>query len=198
MPSKSPDAILLHYANQLICQSSYSQAKFIHDLLLPALIDAGLEKPEEHKTADEYEVWRSAKVRQINSILNGHTNVPLRWLWCWLDVLPAPYGDNARKEFLAQGDLLDINLNGMTGRTTNRADLPQLFREVADVMEAGAAVAADGKYDSNDDPEQLKALGNEITDVMERCLSELFAISQAVDLTGTRGGVIVQMCKPTK
>lgn len=195
---KSPDAILLHYANQFITQSSYSQAKFIHDLLLPALIDAGLEKPEDHKTADEYETWRSAKVRQINSILNGHTNVPMRWLWCWLKSLPEPYGPDARRELLAQGGLMDINMSGMAGRITNRADLPQLFREVADVMEAAAVVAADGKYDSNDDPKQLRSLGDELTDVIELCLAELFAINQAADLSGTRGGVIIQMCKSTK
>jgi len=198
MLHKSPDSVLLHYANQFLAQSSYSQAKFIHDLLLPALIDAGLEKPEDHKTADEYESWRVAKVRQINSILHGHTNIPLRWLWVWLDVLPAPYGVDARKDLLAQGGLLDITLAGLNGKVTNRADLPQLFREMADVMDAGAAVAADGKYDSNDDPKQLRSLGDELTDVVELCLAELFAINQAADLSGTRGGVIVQMCKPTK
>ena len=195
---KSPDAILLHYANQFIANSSYSQSKFIHDLLLPALIDAGLEKPEEHKTADEYETWRSAKVRHINGILNGHTNVPLRWLWCWLEVLPEPYGPDARKELLSQANLLDISLAGLNGKVTNRADLPKLFREVADVMEAGAAVAADGRYDQHDSPEQLRTLSDELTDVIELCLVELFAINQAVDLSGTRGGVIVEMCKSTK
>ncbi|MBE4177993.1 hypothetical protein HJ001_22990 [Vibrio parahaemolyticus] len=189
---KSPDAILLHYANQFIANSSYSQSKFIHDLLLPALIDAGLEQPEEHKTADEYETWRSAKVRHINGILNGHTNVPLRWLWCWLEVLPEPYGPDARKELLSQANLLDISLAGLNGKVTNRADLPKLFREVADVMEAGAAVAADGRYDQHDSPEQLRTLSDEL------CLVELFAINQAVDLSGTRGGVIVEMCKSTK
>lgn len=198
MPNKSPDSILLHHANQFIAQSSYSQAKFIHDLILPALIDAGLEKLEDHKTADEYETWRSSKVRHINGILNGHTNLPLRWLWVWLDVLPSPYGPAARKELLAQGGLLDITLAGLNGKVTNRADLPQLFREMADVMDAGAAVAADGKYDSNDDPKQLHSLGDELTDVVELCLAELFAINQAADLSGTRGSVIVQMCKSTK
>ncbi|MDW2121637.1 hypothetical protein R7R25_23785 [Vibrio sp. 2026] len=198
MMKKSPDVILLHYANQFIANSSYSQSKFIHDLLLPALIDAGLEKPEEHKTADEYETWRSAKVRHINGILNGHTNVPLRWLWCWLEVLPEPYGQDARKELLSQANLLDISLAGLNGKVTNRADLPKLFREVADVMEAGAAVAADGRYDQHDSPEQLRTLSDELTDVIELCLVELFAINQAVDLSGTRGGVIVEMCKSTK
>ncbi|HAV1510724.1 TPA: hypothetical protein JG810_004490 [Vibrio parahaemolyticus] len=167
-------------------------------MLLPALIDAGLEKPEEHKTADEYETWRSAKVRHINGILNGHTNVPLRWLWCWLEVLPEPYGPDARKELLSQANLLDISLAGLNGKVTNRADLPKLFREVADVMEAGAAVAADGRYDQHDSPEQLRTLSDELTDVIELCLVELFAINQAVDLSGTRGGVIVEMCKSTK
>lgn len=195
---KSPDAILLHYANQFIAQSSYSQSKFIHDLLLPALIDEGLEKPEDHKTADEYETWRSSKVRHINSILNGHTNVPLRWLWCWLDVLPAPYGPAARKELLAQGKVLDITLSSLNGKVTNRSDLASLFREVADVMEAGAKVAADGRYDRHDDDEQLRVLSDELTDVIELCMVELFSINQAVDLSGTRGGVIVDMCNSTK
>lgn len=194
---KSPDAILLHHANQFIAQSSYSQAKFIHDLLLPALIDAGLEKPEDHKTADEYETWRSAKVRHINGILNGHTNVPLRWLWCWLDVLPAPYGAAARKELLAQGNLMDISLPAMNHLIPG-ADLPQLFREVADVMTAGALVAADGKYDHNDAPEQLRTLSDELADVIEKSLAELLALEKVVDLTDTRGGMFVQMCKSTK
>jgi len=195
---KSPDAILLHHANEFIAQSSYSQAKFIHELLLPALVSKGLEKPEEHKTADEYITWHSAKVRQVNGILNGNTNVPMRWLWAWLEVLPEPYGSNARKELLSQGGVLDISLSGMVNNITNKADLPQLFREVADVMEAGAIVAADGKYDANDDPDQLRVLSDELTDVVELCLAQLFLINQTVDLSDTRGGVIVQMCKSTK
>lgn len=195
---KSPDGILLHYANQFIAQSSYSQAKFIHDLLLPALIEAGLEKPEDHKTADEYETWRSAKVRQINGILNGHTNMPLRWVWCWLDVLPAPYGPEARKEFLAQADLLGISLAGVIHGKSNIANLPQIFREVADVMDAGALVAADGVYDDKDDTEQLKKLSNELADVIEHCMRELFALRAATDISDTRGGKIVKMCESTK
>lgn len=195
---KSPESILLDAANQFIANSSYSQSKFIHDLLLPALVEEGLEEPGEYKTGDEYEAWRIAKVRQMNGILNGHTNVPLRWVWCWLDVLPEPYGSDARKEFLSQAHVLNISLSGFNGRLTNRADLPKLFREVADVMEAGAEVAADGRYDRNDDPEQLKTLGSELTDVIELCLAEIFAINQAVDLSGTRGGLIVEMCKSTK
>jgi hypothetical protein len=198
MQHKSPEDVLLHHARQLIANSSYSQAKFIHDLLLPALIDAGLEKPEDHRTADEYESWRSAKVRQMNSIINGHTNLPLRWLWVWLDVLPEPYGAAARKEVLAQGGALSVDLSCLEGRTTNRSDLPRLFREVADVMEAGADVAADGKYDHKDDCEELQALGNELTDVIELCVAELLAVNQATDLSGTRAGVIVKMFKSTK
>ncbi|HGS4463237.1 TPA: hypothetical protein ACMDND_003145 [Vibrio metschnikovii] len=195
---QSPDAVLLHYANQFIANSSYSQSKFIHNLLLPALEEAGLEQPGEYKTGDEYDAWRSSKVRHINGILNGHTNLPLRWLWCWMSVLPEPYGSKARKELFAQANVLDVCLSSLSGKVTNRADLPLLLREMADVMEAGSAVAADGKYDSHDSPEQLIALSNELTDVVERCVVELFSINQAVDLSGTRGGVIVEMCKSTK
>ncbi|MGI2068129.1 hypothetical protein [Shewanella glacialipiscicola] len=191
----SPDYILLSYANKFIANSSFSQAKFIHDLLLPALIEAGLEKPEDHKTADEYESWRSAKVRQINGILNGHTNMPLRWVWCWLDVLPAPYGPEARKEFLSQANLVGISLAGVINGKSNIANLPQIFREVADVMDAGALVAADGVYNEKDDPEQLKKLSNELADVIEHCMRELFALSAATDISDTRGGKIVKMCE---
>lgn len=191
----SPDNVLLNYANKFIANSSFSQAKFIHDLLLPALIEAGLEKPEDHKTADEYESWRSAKVRQLNAILNGHTNMPLRWVWCWLDVLPAPYGPEARKEFLSQANLVGISLAGVTNGKSNMANLPQIFREVADVMDAGALVAADGVYDHKDDPEQLKKLSNELADVIEHCMRELFALSAATDISDTRGGKIVKMCE---
>ncbi|MCS6272601.1 hypothetical protein G3489_23355 [Shewanella baltica] len=191
----SPDNILLIYANKFIANSSFSQAKFIHDLLLPALIEAGLEKPEDHKTADEYESWRSAKVRQINGILNGHTNMPLRWVWCWLDVLPAPYGPEARKEFLSQANLVGISLAGVINGKSNIANLPQIFREVADVMDAGALVAADGVYNDKDDPEQLKKLSNELADVIEHCMRELFALNAATDISATRGGKIVKMCE---
>jgi hypothetical protein len=191
----SPDNILLSYANKFIANSSFSQAKFIHDLLLPALIEAGLEKPEDHKTADEYESWRSAKVRQINAILNGHTNMPLRWVWCWLDVLPAPYGPEARKEFLSQANLVGISLAGVINGKSNMANLPQIFREVADVMDAGALVASDGVYDHKDEPEQLKKLSNELADVIEHCMRELFALNAATDISDTRGGKIVKMCE---
>lgn len=199
--NSSPDEVLLKHTNQFIAQSSFSQAKFVHDLLLPALIDAELEQPDDYKTAEDYEKWRSAKVRQINSILNGHTKIPLRWLWCWLDVLPSPYGDAARKELFAQGNALDISIQAIgavKAKKSARADIPKLIREMADVMEASAVVAADGQYDDDDSPTQLRCLADEITDVIELCLTELLSINEASDLSGTRAGVIVEMCKTTK
>lgn len=190
----SPEAILLKYANDFIAQSNFSQAKFIHELLLPALIECGLEKPGDYTTGDEYENWRISKVRQMNAILRGHTNLPMRWMWVWLDVLPAPYGPSARKELLAQGSVLDVSID-CSKQSAKRADLAQLFREVADVMEAGAVVAADGKYDANDSPEQLLSLSNELTDVVELCVGELHAIGEVIDLSGKRGGVVVKIHK---
>ncbi len=195
---KSPEQILLEQARSLIANSNMSQANFIHDLLLPQLIEEGLEKPEDHKTADEYETWRSAKVRQINSIINGHTNVPLRWLWVWLKVLPKPYGPAARKEILSQAGVLDISLAGINAPSAKRSDLPNLFREVADVMEKGAVVAADGIYDHTDDPRALMDLSNELMDVLELCINEIYCIDKAVSLAGTRAGVVVSMLKSTK
>lgn len=195
MISNSPEAILLDHANKFIANSNYSQSMFIHTLLLPSLINSKLEKPEDHKTGDEYLAWHTAKIRQVNSILNGHTRLPARWLWVWLDVLPEPYGSDARKELFAQGDSLDVSLSGLNVNESASADLPTLMREMADVLQAGSLVAADGKYDSNDDPEELKKLSNELTDVMEHCLSQILSINKAVDLSGTRAGVIVKSYK---
>jgi len=155
--NKSPQQVLLEQTNLLIANSNISQAKFVHDLLLPTLIDAGLEEPDDHKTADEYEKWRAAKVRQINSILNGNTNIPLSWLWCWVDVLPNPYKAYARQEILALGGQLSVNSEGISNLVSggsHRTTLPSLFREVADVMEAAAEVVSDGVIDHNDDPEK--------------------------------------------
>lgn len=200
-----PDQILLHHTNQLISQSSLSQSNFVHELLLPALTKAGLEKQDDHRTADEYSAWHSAKVRQVNSILNGNTNIPLRWLWCWLEVLPEPYGSAARKELLAQGGVLDVSVEDVSGQlvidmdqVTNKADIPTFMREAADVMTAAASVAADGVYDSNDDPEQLKALADELSDVVTNAMTQLASIGQVVDLSGGRANAIVQMLKTTK
>lgn len=190
----APDEIVLRHTKDLIANSNYSQAKFVHDLLLPALLEKGLESSTDHRTADEYEYWRSAKVRQINNIINQNTNLPLRWLWVWLDVLPEPYGSRARKEFLASGGVSDISLD-VPVEKVGKADLPNIFREIADVMEAGAIVAADGRYDSQDDPEQLLKLSNELTDVIEAAANELIAIDKARSLKGSRAGVVVQMVK---
>ena len=195
--NKTPDEILLHHAEQYLKQGCTSQAKFVHEDLLPSLIKAGIEKQEDHKTADEYEKWHSAKVRQINSILNRKTNMPMSWMWCWLDALPAPYGTEARAELLAQGGVMAVTLPRRRAMQ-KRADLPQLFREVSDVMEAGAVVAADGKYDAGDDPGQLVTLASELTDVVQHCVGEMLAVAEAVDLSGTRAYPIVQMCKATK
>lgn len=205
MLNNSPDQILLHYTNQLIAQSNFSQSNFVHELLLPALIKAGLEKQEDHRTADEYLKWHTGKIRQINGILNGNFNIPLRWLWCWMNVLPEPYGSSARKELLAQGGILDVSVADVSGQlvidmdqATNAADLPTFMRETADVLAAGAAVAADGVYDSNDDPEQLKALADELTDVISHSITQLMAINKVVDLSVGRASAIVQMLKTTK
>jgi len=186
------DQILLDETHSFIQHSNYSQAKFVHDLLLPALVESGLEQPVAHKTADEYEAWRSGKVRNINNILNQKTNFPLKWLWVWLAVLPAPYGPNARKHILALGGAADVS-PGLSLCGPSNSDLPGLLREAADVLAAGAVVAADGKYDSNDSPEELHTLSNEITDVIEAALAELAKIDQAVSLDGRRGGVVLKL-----
>ncbi len=196
MLHNSPDEILLYYANQMIANSSCSQSKFVHELLLPALTESGVVEDDEPKTAEDYEKWRSAKVRQINSVLNGKTKIPLCWLWPWLDVLPEPYGSKARKDFFAQAGVMDVSPVDMEV-AEYKADLPSLFREVADVMSAGSGVAADGKYDSDDSPEELLALANEIVDVVEVSFKQLLALSAAVDLTNERASIFVQMFIPT-
>lgn len=205
MSANAPDYILLHHTNQLIAQSNLSQSNFVHELLLPALIKAGLEKQDDHRTAAEYLKWHTSKIRQINGILNGHTNIPLRWLWCWLEVLPEPYGVDARKGLLAQGGVLDVSVENVSGQlevdlnqVTNKADLPSFMREVADVMAAGASVAADGVYDSDDNPKELRALAEELSDVVSNSVTQLMAISKVVDLTDCRASALVQMLKSTK
>ena len=205
MINNSPDHILLHYTNQLIAQSNLSQSNFVHELLLPALIKAGLEKQEDHRTADEYLKWHTSKIRQVNGILNGHINIPLRWLWCWLEVLPEPYGSAARKELLAQGGIVDVSVGDVSGQlvididqVTNKADIPTFMREAADVMAASAAVAADGVYDGKDNPEELKTLADELSDVISHAMTELAAIGKVVDLSGGRANGIVQMLNSTK
>lgn len=193
----SPDTVLLHYTKEFLAKSSFSQATFLHDKLLPALAEAGIEQPEEHTVADEYETWRANRVRYMNSILNGRHAVPARWIWVWLNVLPAPYGIDARAELLALGNVLEISGQFPTDNN-NRADLAGIMREMADVMEAGAAVAADGIYDNQDDKTKLQKLADELTDVITCCASEIAAIGKVVPLDGRRSSPIAQMCKPTK
>lgn len=193
--TKAPDQILLEVTNDFLSNSSYSQAQFAHELLLPRLTEAGIEKQESHRTADEYGKWRSSKVRQMSSILKGKVNVPLRWVWAWLDVLPEPYGTEAKNEFLAAGGVMNIALGLVREAKENKASLPDLMREVADCMEKGALVAADGVYDDQDEPSQLISLADEFSDVIQLCLGEVLKISNVVDLSNNRSGAIVKMCK---
>lgn len=193
--NKAPDLVLLDCTKEFLSNSSYSQAQFTHELLLPRLIEVGIEKQEDHKTADEYEAWRSAKVRQMNGILNGHTNVPLRWIWAWIEVLPEPYGTKTKNEFLSSGGVMNIALGRLSDSNDRKANLPDLMREVADCMEKGVVVAADGMYDEKDDPKQLVELADEFSDVVQLCLGEILKISNVVDLSNNRSGTIVKMCK---
>lgn len=184
----SPDEILLRFANKYISNSNVSQSNFIHDKLLPSLTDNGIEKPVDHKTADEYLAWRSAKVKQINSVLNGKTNLPLKWLWCWIDVLPEPYRSDARKELFAQTGVLDVSVPQGNGD----ANIPKFIREASDVMTASSEVAADGKYDKKDDPVKLLKLADELSDVVNQTITEILSIGKTINLTGTAAGIIEQ------
>jgi hypothetical protein len=191
----SIESVLLAQTNGLIANSNISQASFVHELLLPGLINAGLEQQGQYHTAAEYEKWHGNKVRQINNVLNKKTNVPARWVTVWLSVLPAPYGPAARKQILNLMGALDLpNLSSLSKQSEN-ADLASLLREVADVMEAGAGAAADGKYDSNDDPGSLRKLSDELVDVLEHSIGQLFAIGQAVDLQDERAGLVLKAVK---
>ncbi|MEZ9525696.1 hypothetical protein [Enterovibrio norvegicus] len=188
------ESVLLHHTKAMIANSSLSQSAFICELLFPALTKHGIEKPDEYRTADEYDAWVAAKRRQLSSIMNGHTNVPAKWVNVWMECLPVPYGPAARADLLAVMGVMDISLQPLSGGITKRSSLPALLRETAQVLDASADVMADGQYDENDDPDALNNTADELLDVIELCLCEVMKINQVTPLKG-RAAVIKQLFK---
>lgn len=191
-PDNSIEKILLVKTNEFIANSNASQSSFIHELLFPALTRSGLEQPGQYHTSDEYLTWQSTKVRHINRVVTGKTNVPARWVNVWLSVLPAPYNTDARQQILGLMGALDLPDLSEMPIPAAPANIAKLLREVADVMMVGAAAAADGVYDEKDDPEELKNLSNELVDVIEASISEILAINRVVDLTDTRANLVIK------
>lgn len=194
------EQILLKHTQAFILNSQYSQSVFSSDILFPALETAGLEKLPQYQTTKEYTLWCQNKTRQMSGILNGNTNVPARWVNVWLSVLPAPYGVSARQEALALFGALNLPDFSALAIPANSADLASLFVEVADVMRKGAQSCADGKYDENDDPQELLDLSNELVDVLEHTIGQILAISQVVNLKDSRAGLVIKALgdKPTR
>lgn len=192
---KLPDDILLDATNSYLSHSSCSQAKFIHDLLMPALVEQGIETAGEYTTAEEYDKWRSTQTKAINTMLNHNRHVPVRWLKVWLDVLPDPYCSEARSELMATLGVVDVQLPSLGDDGGTRADLAGILRQVADMMEAGAVPAADGRYDQKDSTADLIRLANELTEGVSGMLREIVAISHAADLSETPAGIVLQKLK---
>lgn len=108
------DQIIIRETIDWLNTSSWTIDRFASDLLLPALMAAGIEEPkQELNDFDSYARWKNAKGQQIGRILRNAQPFPLAWKWVWLECLPSERQNKARKELFALAGALDINLAQM-------------------------------------------------------------------------------------
>ncbi|MGI0120261.1 hypothetical protein [Zooshikella sp. RANM57] len=184
---KTEDAIIIGYTALWFSESSWSVERFASELFVPALVEQGLVDDHPPVDANGYERWRRSKGIQIGRILGGKQNFPLKWKWSWIQCLPEKYQILCRKDLLALAGVLDIPLPPVStsGTSSAKANLSGLIREFSEVIDSSAP-ALDGCYDHLDDKNVSIQFVNELTDLIEICISEINAVCRGTGVSGSR------------
>ncbi|MFG1487619.1 hypothetical protein ABMA58_00045 [Oceanospirillum sp. HFRX-1_2] len=172
---KDEAEVLIYYTRKYLSESADNLRRFsqtmAQELAESGYIDAC--------AADEFvsfEKFRSAKQQQLTRILNGVTAMPLSWKLVWLDLLPQPYSDRARRDVSLLSNVLTIPLPSDDGAYHGASSLPFILREMADVVSASAP-ASDGVIDHQDCTESLLKYRNELADVAQVVLAEVAKVN---------------------
>lgn len=187
------DQIIIRHTEEWFKATSWNINQFAEKRIIEAL---EAEQPESERfdektaSAKEYKSWITKKKQQVVRALDGTTSFPLHWKWLWIACLDEPYRSRCRADLLALAGVMDIPLPSSAipqspAGSPVRANVADLMREVADVLEA-ASPAHDGVYSFDDDGEASDRMCDELLDVINACTREVAAIQAGTGRSGNR------------
>lgn len=179
MATRTERDIVLQYTNHWFAHSEWSIERFAYELLAPALVAAKLVEDDLEQT--DGEAWtrqRKAWATRVGRIFNGTSPFPLEWKWVWVNVLPAEYAAQIRRDCLELIGVLDIRapIVGPGNISPTQANLGEVIHEFGSFVQA-ATPAHDGRYCLEDDPKAVDHMLREGADVVSALVTELLAVS---------------------
>ena len=169
------DQIILAATRSYLQETSDSQVTFAQNKLFPALTNAGIRLAKTIETAQDFKKDLANAKNQIGRIFNGKQEFPLKWKWVWIDCLPSPYRERCIHELSALAHSTVPSQNGEHAM----ADIGLLAKESGEAIMAITVIAADGKYDHNDSPEDIQKALNEAYDLRDTAQAHIDAIERA-------------------
>jgi hypothetical protein len=184
--SLSLDSILLSATKDYLANSADTQRTFAEKRLLPQIQAHGVPGPRppgDSTTVDEYTARINNMQNTYSRIMNGTSLIPLAWLWPWVYALPISYRSRVVNQIRAQ--LPDTVPSLATGASTH-ANIGRLATEAGEAITSLAGIAADGVYNDEDDPKEVKAALNELYDLRDQAQAEAEALESGTGLNVSR------------
>ncbi len=176
------DQIILGITKAYLDSKKVSAATFASDNLFPALHAAGIRLAKTIKTEKEFFQALANAKNQISRIFRGTQELPLKWKWVWIGCLPTEYQQRCIYE------LNSLSLETVPSKRGEHAmaDIGLLAKESGEAIIAITVIAADGKYDHNDRPEDIQKALNEAYDLRDSAQAHIDAIERATGQSVTR------------
>jgi len=172
--------IVVNQTSRWFTNSEWSLDRFASERLVPALQASGqIEAVGDPDDVSEYLRTRKAWGMRVSRIFHGTQPFPLEWKWVWLSCLPEEYQRRARQELLAMAGCFDVRLPEFIAGAdvpATHASLGIVMQEVADFVSA-ATPAHDGRYDRNENPEDVDRMLREGLDLIAALGNELYQVS---------------------
>ena len=174
--------LLLEATKVYLDATGTSAAEFIRNSLLPILQQAGIEEDAPDSDADQYEKFVGAAVKKYQRILTGAQPMPLKIKLHWLAALPVEYRDEVNQALAAVigSYYVPVDVRPRSQKPV-KATLQHLTRKFSDVL-GSSAPAADGVYDSNDNPDEVRLMLDELHELIAAAIAEYHRLSQGTGL----------------
>ena len=184
---KTEDKIIIEHTRNWFADSSWSIERFAVERLVPMLEQAGLIQTEDTQTADEFINWRKKKAVQVGRVMKGTTQFPLAWKWFWLGCLPDSHKKACEHDLMAVAGKMNVALPHASEKTLNgtQAHIQDVIQEFSEFI-ASSKPAHDGRYDQNDNPEEVIRFIDEALDVVSALIREVAFIEQGTGCKGKR------------
>lgn len=133
------------------------------------------------KTADEFLRFEKSQCKRVERILNSTTSFPLDHVLPWIAALPEPYKTKCMNEVCGAfgSHYMPLSpVSGVSDLKQTQARLTDISKEFSDVLQYSAP-AMDGKYNDDDNKDDLQRLSNELFELIASTYVEIDAIHKA-------------------